>query len=222
MNTDEMKLITDLSEQLKTMSNAKDADAEAAIQQHVAILPEAVYKLVQLVLIQHIAIDQLKSKISVLETKPAPAPKGFLDDLKEKLFGTAPSSTPASSATYTPSAAPNSPQRPAETLSNNPALNSGSSFLRQAMTVGAGVAGGMMLGNAIGSLFQHNNTGSFTPPAENIENNYYSQNPSDNSSADAQNTNYDSNDETNYQDATDNSIDDSSFGDNSSDDSDWS
>lgn len=214
MSNDEMKLITDLAEQLKAMSTLKDPEADAAIQQHIALIPEALYKLVQMVLIQHMAIDQLRAKISAADAQSVqtpPPPKGFLDDLKEKLF-----SSPAPS-TISQRGAAQCSQAPVftpATDSNQPA-SSGvvPSFLKQAMTVGAGVAGGMMLGNALGSLFQHGNSASLNQPNEIVENNYYEQ--GGNALAEQSTTD-------NYQeDTTDQDSDDDSFFDGNSSDSDW-
>jgi hypothetical protein len=150
MNNTEMKLITDLSEQLKSLPSTKDNDADQCIQQNIASQSDALYKLVQIVLIQHMAIDQLKQQLKTAQenqTAQTTAPKGFLDDLKEKLFGGSNLTTQNMQNTPRPTSAYN-PTPNMQTTSNG-----GSSFLHQAMTVGAGVAGGMLLGNALESLF---------------------------------------------------------------------
>jgi len=168
MNTTEQKLITDLGEQLKSLPSTKDNDADQCISQNISNQPDAIYKLVQVVLIQNMAIDQLKEQLKTAQEKQNTqnAPKGFLDDLKEKLFG---QNSSGQNQTNTQRMNSNSIPTQNSQAYTQPAAQagSGSSFLHQAMTVGAGVAGGMLLGNALESLFTHNNSAYAASP-ENI------------------------------------------------------
>lgn len=164
MNQDELKLITDLSEQLKSMNTtAKDADAQKIITETISSQSDADYKLVQIVLIQNMAIDQLKQQLKTAQqTAAASPPKGFLDDLKEKLFGNNISAAPRPLAQNY--AAPTGAAQPQMSSFSSPQQSvAGSSFLGQAMTIGAGVAGGMMLGNALESIFTHHGVAQAMP-----------------------------------------------------------
>lgn len=176
MNTNEMRLISELSDQLKSMnisSSEKDVDADKAIQATIASLPDAIYKLVQVALVQHLALEQLRNQVAQLKTSmqsqaqsPQPS-KGFLDDLKEKFLGR--SSTNSNIGTTAV------PQQSPPSMMASPQTSHSSGFLGQAMTVGAGVAGGMLLGNAIESLFTHHASSSAfnSQPSEVVENNYF-------------------------------------------------
>lgn len=230
MNTNEMKLLSDLSDQLKSMnitSSEKDVDADKIIQASIAPVPEALYKLVQVALVQHIAIEQLRNQVLQLkttlqsQTQASPStPKGFLDGLKETFLGKP--STPISPAYTQPQPSMMTPPQPA------PLHSSG--FLGQAMAVGAGVAGGMLLGNAIESLFSPHSSGASAfnaQPNEMVENNYNGSDFSNNDLPDVSQENLTINNQPDSDfDTNDNSSDDdlSNFDDSSSFDdggSDW-
>ena len=94
MTPQERELITKLFDRLAALENApRDPDAERAIQEGLARAPHAVYPLVQTVLVQDEALKAANAKIEELLTElgePPPQPeqpKGFLDNVRDSLFG---------------------------------------------------------------------------------------------------------------------------------------
>jgi uncharacterized protein len=94
MTPQERELITKLFERLAALENApRDPDAERAIADGLARAPHAIYPLVQTVLVQDEALKAANAKIEELEaalSEPPPEPerpKGFLDNMREGLFG---------------------------------------------------------------------------------------------------------------------------------------
>src|ERR1051326_5223372 len=92
----ERELITKLFERLTPLETApRDPEAERAIAEGLARAPHAIYPLVQTVLVQDEALKAANAKIEELLTElgepPAPEPeqrpKGFLDTMRENLFG---------------------------------------------------------------------------------------------------------------------------------------
>jgi uncharacterized protein len=94
MTPQERELITKLFDRLAALENApRDPDAERAIAEGLARAPHAVYPLVQTVLVQDEALKAANAKIEELLTElgePPPQPeqpKGFLDNVRDSLFG---------------------------------------------------------------------------------------------------------------------------------------
>lgn len=94
MTPQERELITKLFDRLAALENApRDPDAERTIQEGLARAPHAVYPLVQTVLVQDEALKAANAKIEELLTElgePPPEPerpKGFLDNMRDNLFG---------------------------------------------------------------------------------------------------------------------------------------
>jgi hypothetical protein len=176
----------------------KDGEAEALIKQQVGGLPDAPYMLVQSVLVQEHALQQADSRIKALEeqvralqeTQHAPAPGGgsFLGGLFGNRAAPEPdrqadrgNSVPAVGARATPSVYGSQPAWAAPQAGTQPpggqpgaqpgaptAPPQGGGFLRSAMATAAGVAGGMLAANAIGSLLGgsgNTNTGTSTSTA---------------------------------------------------------
>jgi hypothetical protein len=92
MTPQERELITKLFDRLAPLENApRDPDAERAIAEGLARAPHAVYPLVQTVLVQDEALKAANAKIEELqggteESQPE-QPKGFLDNVRDSLFG---------------------------------------------------------------------------------------------------------------------------------------
>jgi uncharacterized protein len=140
-------------QQLDRQSPQRDAEAEEHIRRQVATLPAAPYYMAQAILVQEQALGTLQSRVQELERDAAarPAGGGFLGGL----FG-APQpaarrpAPPAQQGPIPPQylqagqgGAPGSPWgRPA-----------GGGFLAGAMQTAMGVAGGMMIANALTSAF---------------------------------------------------------------------
>lgn len=91
MTPQERQLIDDLFERLSRVENApRDAGATAAIAQGLRKAPNAVYALVQTVLVQDEALKRANDRIQELEAAGAPAEQqsgGFLDSMRETIFG---------------------------------------------------------------------------------------------------------------------------------------
>jgi hypothetical protein len=91
MTPQERQLIDDLFDRLsKVESSPRDPDALAAIAQGLRRAPNAVYALVQTVLVQDEALKRANSRIQELEAQGAGEQQqsgGFLDSMRETIFG---------------------------------------------------------------------------------------------------------------------------------------
>src|SRR6266404_3436255 len=92
MTPQERQLVDDLFERLSKVENApRDPDAVAAIEQGLRRAPNALYALVQTVLLQDEALKRANSRIQELEAANAGQQSqsggGFLDSMRETLFG---------------------------------------------------------------------------------------------------------------------------------------
>jgi uncharacterized protein len=174
MTPQERKLVDDLFERLSSMESApRDPDAVAAIAQGLRVAPNAVYALVQTVLVQDEALRRANDRIQELEAgQPARQEQGggFLDSMRDAIFG----------QNQSRGSVPN--VRPPE-VGNRPVWNSGQvmqqapaaarfdqqpsygqpyggpqsplgggSFLGTAAAAAAGVVGGSLLLNSIRSM----------------------------------------------------------------------
>ncbi len=95
MTPQERQLLDDLFDRLAKVENApRDADASAAIQDGLRKAPNAIYALVQTVLVQDEALKRAAARIQELEQAHAPEQTqsgGFLDSMRETIFGKEPS-----------------------------------------------------------------------------------------------------------------------------------
>ncbi len=180
MTPQERQLIDDLFDRLAKLESApRDREAVAAIAEGLRTAPNAVYGLVQTVLVQDEALRHADSRIQELEAAAsAPAPNqsgGFLDTMRETIFGQGPSHGSV------PNVAPpqgNRPvwnsgqvlqQAPPQERYNeppygqqsygqqsygapSPAFGGGGSFLGTAAASAAGVIGGSLLLNSFRSM----------------------------------------------------------------------
>jgi hypothetical protein len=96
MTPQERQLIDDLFDRLSRLENTpRDVEAVAAIAQGLRIAPNAVYALVQTVLVQDEALKRANSRILELEQASTSdqtsgqGSGGFLDSMREKVFGPA-------------------------------------------------------------------------------------------------------------------------------------
>ena len=112
-----------------------DPEADALLAQLFAAHPTARYRLAQLAFAQAQALHAAEARIAALQAAPRPAAAGgggFLGGI----FGHRQAAAPMAPASVAPASAP-----------------SGGGFLGSALSTAAGVAGGMMLGNALTGLF---------------------------------------------------------------------
>ena len=91
MTPQERQMVDDLFDRLaQTESAPRDPDATAAIAQGLRDAPNAVYALVQTVLVQDEALKRANSRIQELEAGGAPEQNqsgGFLDSMRGAIFG---------------------------------------------------------------------------------------------------------------------------------------
>jgi hypothetical protein len=91
MTPQERQMIDDLFDRLAQLESApRDPDAAGAIAQDLRRAPNAVYALVQTVLVQDEALKRANSRIQELEAAGAGEPQasgGFLDSMRETIFG---------------------------------------------------------------------------------------------------------------------------------------
>jgi hypothetical protein len=172
MTPQERKLIEELFDRLESLEDApRDDDAVAAINEGLERAPNAMYPLVQTVLVQDEALKRADARIRELEEQlgiaPAPAaqPASFLDNMRDALFGERAPQSPASAGSV-PSVRPGvaagnsrgeSPwgagaTRAAE-MPPGAASAPGGSFLGTAAATAAGVVGGALLMNSVRGLF---------------------------------------------------------------------
>ena len=91
MTPQERQLVDDLFERLSKLESApRDPDAVTAIKEGLRKAPNAVYALVQTVLLQDEALKRANSRIQELEAGGAPEQQqsgGFLDSMRDAIFG---------------------------------------------------------------------------------------------------------------------------------------
>jgi len=174
MTPQERQLVDDLFDRLSRMESAtRDPDAAAAITQGLRIAPNAIYPLVQTVLVQDEALRRANNRIQELEAAHGPQQEqggGFLDSMRDAIFGQ--SQQRGSVPNVRPPEAGNRPvwnsgqamqQAPAPGRFDQapygqpyggpqPPLGGGGSFLGTAAAAAAGVVGGSLLLNSIRSM----------------------------------------------------------------------
>jgi uncharacterized protein len=176
MTPQERQLIVDLFDRLSTLENTpRDPAAARAIADGMSRAPNAIYPLVQTVLVQDEALKRANARIQELESGNAEAPNentGFLDSMRGALFGReAPSRgsvppvrsraddamPPEQERSAPPYGAPSygAPPYGAPPYAAPPMGAPGGSFLGSAASTAAGVIGGSLLLDGIRSMFGH-------------------------------------------------------------------
>jgi len=177
MTPDERQMLAGLFERVRSAANGpKDSEAEAFISDAIRSTPSAGYVLSQTVLVQQQALEAAAKRISELDAQVkggAGHEEGsFLGNLGRSIFGGAQPSAPSPArGPYDPRGYERDPgppqgyapqQRPAYAPAppqagpwggGQPAPAQGGGFLQGALQTATGVAGGVLLGNAIGGLF---------------------------------------------------------------------
>ena len=91
MTPQERQLVDDLFDRLSKVEGApRDPDATGAIAQGLRTAPNALYALVQTVLLQDEALKRAHSRIQELEGQDEQPQGGFLDSMRENIFGQTP------------------------------------------------------------------------------------------------------------------------------------
>ena len=193
MTPQEQSMLEDLIRKVnETKLTEKDPEAEQLLKEGLAADPDAVYKLAQTVLIQNLALNQVRAQIQQLQQaqqQPQPARStSFLGGLLgHRDPAPAPAPPPAQPQYQPVPYQPAPPQyAPAPPYYAEPP-NAAGSFLRSAATTAAGVAAGALAFEGIESLIHGFGGGSmwggggwgggFGSPApvvdETVINNYY-------------------------------------------------
>jgi len=181
MTPQERQLVDDLFDRLSKVEGApRDPDALAAIAQGLRRAPNALYALVQTVLLQDEALKRAHSRIQELEGENQPQPSGgFLDSVRETIFGQAPAR--GSVPNVRPPELPGRPtwnsgqvmqqaQGPGQygqgshgqqPQGGQQAIGGGGSFLGTAAAAAVGMVGGSLLMNSLGSMMGGGNRHSF-------------------------------------------------------------
>ncbi|MCW5197739.1 DUF2076 domain-containing protein [Buchnera aphidicola] len=170
MQTQEKKLIQDLFKKLNLAeknSSSKDLEAENFIKKNLEKQPNSIYYLIQTILVQEVAIKKLNNIIKKLEDKLKNSSssvipkKSFLSDLINRYIPNKSSKdTNFSSNTRKNNSYYNTNERPLnqsnENINTSSIPGSGSSFLTNALQTAVGVTGGIVAGNMLLNLFDHN------------------------------------------------------------------
>jgi len=172
MTPQEKNLIQTVFDRLaRAGGGAKDAEAESFIQDLVRRQPDAAYGLTQAVIVLEAGLNQAQQKIADMQRQidearsGAPASGGgFLGSgspwgSSVPRSGPAPQPQPAYAPqpqpAYAPQPQPWPPAQPVAAVSPWAQPSGGSSFLRNAATMAAGVAGGTLIAEGLSSMFGH-------------------------------------------------------------------
>src|SRR6185369_11945615 len=168
MTPQERQLVEDLFDRLAQLEKApRDAEAERTIADGLRRAPNAIYPLVQTMLVQDEALKRADARIRELtgdDAQPATG-GGFLDSMRQALTGrstSVPSVRPGAPDPRWNSggAFPNANAAPAQGGGQGGGYGGGS-FLGTAAASAAGVIGGALLLNSISSMFGHHGGSAF-------------------------------------------------------------
>ena len=171
MTPAERQLVTDLFDRLTTLEDAaRDPEAERLIKDGLRQAPNAVYALVQSVLVQDEALKRADARIRELEAELGIQPEpqrsgGFLDNMRETFFGRQEEqrhgSVPSVRSGEAPMGAPSGFSTGAQPAPPEPSRFGGGSFLGTAAAAAAGVIGGSLLLDGIRSMTGQRGGGGF-------------------------------------------------------------
>ncbi len=152
MDTTEKQVIEELFGKIRHVeaeSAPRDADAEAYIKNQIARQPAAPYYMAQTIVIQEQALGAAQARIEELETELASKPAGG-GRLLGGLFGGGEPARPRAGRAGPRTAAGADPR---SVQHADPRQRQGGGFLAGAAQTAMGVAGGVLLANAIGGMF---------------------------------------------------------------------
>ena len=161
MTPEERNLVIELFDRLATLEDAqRDPEAERLIRDGLRQAPNALYALVQTVLVQDEALKRADARIRELESasaaEAAPPDQSFLGGVRESVLGkregrgSVPSVRPGEAAPMSPAWHTAAQPMPAGPVGAPPAP--GGSFLGTAAAAAAGVIGGSLLLSGIRSM----------------------------------------------------------------------
>jgi uncharacterized protein len=138
--------------QVEQQAPQRDAEAEAHIRQQVSGLPAAPYYMAQAILVQEQALANMQTRVQEVERQLAerPAGGGFLSGL----FGGGPEQTaPAPQQPVAPVHDGTTPSRRGAGYGSPWGARPGGGFLADAMQTALGVAGGVLVADALSNAF---------------------------------------------------------------------
>ncbi|MFO1036789.1 MAG: DUF2076 domain-containing protein [Geminicoccaceae bacterium] len=158
MDQRERQIIDDLFGKLRTVdaqTTRRDPEAEQVIADHLARLPAAPYYMAQAIHVQEQALSAAQARVQELERQLAEAPTGGGGGFLSSLFGGAPQQPAPQQPAPQRQVPPPVPTSPPPVAARGPwggGMQSGG-FLAGAMQTAMGVAGGMLVADAISSAF---------------------------------------------------------------------
>lgn len=164
MDTNERQLIDGLFDRLRRVdgqATPRDAEAERLIRQQIGSLPAAPYYMAQAILVQEQALAASQQRIEELERQAVERPAG--GGLLGSLFGAGP--RPAAPPPRPMGRAPMG-SGPGMARPGGPWGGGGGGFMAGAMQTAMGVAGGMLVANAIGSMFAADSAAAASSPVD--------------------------------------------------------
>jgi hypothetical protein len=177
LNQQEREMIDGLFDRLRQaeqQGEPRDAEAEALIQERMANQPSASYLLAQVVLVQEQGLKNLQGRVEQLEKELAERPQASTGGFLGGLFGGASQAKPTPPpppAAPQPASAAGQPKRAGWSNPTDPAAAArpgmapgmagqggaaagrGGGFMAGAMQTAMGVAGGVLLANAVTGMF---------------------------------------------------------------------
>ena len=162
MDQNERQIIDELFGKLRqaeAQSGPRDAQAEGFIREQVARQPAAPYLMAQAIVIQEQALAQSQARIQELEqqlrSRPASGRRRAVRQPVRRRRPAAPAGAPAVQFALGKSGAQPQVGDPRVAAYANPQYQQrqGGGFMAGAMQTAMGVAGGMLIGNALGSMF---------------------------------------------------------------------
>ena len=153
MNSQERQVIESLFTRLNEVERkapARDAEADTFIQERIRHQPGAPYFMAQTIVMQEYALQQAQQQIEELERRATQRPAG--SGLFSNLFGGGQNSSGSGTSVVA------GPRTMASGANATPLPQSGrgGGFLAGAAQTALGVAGGVLLGNAIAGMFGGN------------------------------------------------------------------
>ena len=167
MTPEERNLVIELFDRLATLEDAqRDPEAERLIRDGLRQAPNALYALVQTVLVQDEALKRADARIRELESaseaEAAPRDQSFLGGLRESVLGkregrgSVPSVRPGEAAPMSPAwQTATQPMQPMPAAPAEAPPAPGGSFLGTAAAAAAGMVGGSLLLSGIRSMMGH-------------------------------------------------------------------
>jgi uncharacterized protein len=166
MNHQERQVIESLFTRLNEVERkapARDAEADTFIQERIRQQPGAPYFMAQTIVMQEYALQQAQQQIEELERRAAQRPAG--GGLFSSLFGGGQNSSSSGTSVV---AGPRTIASGAN-ATLQPPPGRGGGFLAGAAQTAMGVAGGVLLGNAVAGMFGGNEAKAAEPAQGNDE-----------------------------------------------------